>query len=88
MFINQFKTLILDEYNEDPSYDSVYPERNKKRDNRVAANRPNPDVIENPYYGGADDGIANENTTNTNMQRQDQGFTSVTVVDNLYYEEA
>ena len=43
-------------------------------------------VIENPYYGGEDDVMNTVNASNTNVQRQDPGFASVTVVDNLYYE--
>jgi len=74
------------EYQDDDNYDSLYAEGNNTRNNQIVANRPNPEVIENPYYGGAEDGNPNDNTTNTNVQRQSQGFTTVTVVDNLYYD--
>ena len=60
---------------------------NKIRNDRIAANSPIPDVIENPYYGDPDDEIGNGNTLNTNIQTQDQEFAEVTVVKNLYYEQ-
>ena len=79
--------MIPDSVDDDENiYDSVYSEDTNPRLNRIAANNPPANVIENPYYGGEDDVMNTVNASNRNVQRQDPGFASVTVVDNLYYE--
>jgi hypothetical protein len=66
--------------------DSVDTKDTNPRLNRIGANNSPANIIENPYYGDDDDVMNAVNASNTNVQRQDQGFTSVTVVDNLYYQ--
>ena len=79
--------IILDaEYDDGNIYDSVDPGDTNRRMNRIAANTPSENVIENPYYGDEDDVINTVNANISNVQNQDPGFISVTVVDNLYYQ--
>ena len=62
-----------------------YSRTNDSVNNGWTTRQTNQDVIENPYYGevSAATGANNENPTNLQSQIN---FTTITKVDNLYYE--
>ena len=85
--LTNFITFILgDDSDDDGHYDTVYATSNTTRNHRVAAKDFKIEVIENPYYGDVDEATATESSGKRTVQRKDAGFTTVTALNNLYYE--
>ena len=72
---------------EDDHYDYVSTAPDRNRNYNEAAPTTNQGIVDNPYYEGSDDIIEAENIQTANSPINGQGIETITVRENLYYEE-